>query len=97
MKRLWAFLWRVRIELAVQIALICIIYYRPFDFGSRALEEYALKWMNVSAAALWAHISRKALFRYMDLHQHIKEGDDPAVLFLAAWYAAWIIGWSLGG
>jgi hypothetical protein len=97
MKRLLSFLWRVRIELIAQAALLFVIYYRPFDFGSRALEEYALKWLNVSAAALWAHIGRKALFPYMDLRKMIVEGDDPGVYFLAAWYGAWILGWSLGG
>jgi hypothetical protein len=94
---LWDKIKRSRTEITMLLIVCFAILFIPQEARMGLLGLFITKGMFVTMGVLYAHISRKFLFPYLDAEELIKEHHWGGMTFLTVWYGVIVWCFSMGG
>jgi hypothetical protein len=88
---------RSRVEIIMLLVMAVAIIFLPQEARMGLLGLFITKGMFVTMGVLYAHISRKFLFPYLDAEILIAKHHWGGMAFLTVWYGVIIWAFSMGG
>jgi hypothetical protein len=93
----WDKIKRSRTEIVMLLITVFAVMFIPPEARMGLLGLFITKAMFVTMGVLYAHVSRKFLFPYLDAEVLIKEHHWGGMAFLIVWYGVVIWCFSMGG